>query len=762
MKVALIETKPSKNDYIRLFDNAFEFDRFSLCSDPSATKVLKKDVDLELDTDEYDWVILIGSEPLKFYTKVTKVMEYAGTIVDDKFLPTINPAMLSFKPEAKKTWEDSKTNILGYISGDKKKAVIDSSKFKGIEDKQEALDYIQYCIDAPYDFAGIDSETTGLYPRDGYILGISLSGYPDTGCYINADVMDDEVIEKLQELCHKKDMVFHNAKFDIPMFEYHFNLEVPKFQDTMLLHYMLEENPGTHGLKILAMKYTDYGDYEKPMYEWMDNYRKKHGVLKNDFKWEWIPFEVMKDYAAIDACVTFLLYDKFMKALKGGNPQLLKVYNNILLPACRFLIDVQDNGVPFDKERLVRAQYLMSEEIEEASKALLAHTAVQEFEKDEGKPFNPNSVIQLRKLLFDYVGLEPTGIKTEKGENSTNAEVLEKLSLQHEIPKLILDVRKKAKIKNTYLDKIIPQLDRDNHLRTSFNLHSTTSGRLSSSGKLNMQQLPRDNPIVKGCIKASPGHQIVAMDLTTAEVYVAAVLSDDINLQDVFRAGGNFHSTIAHKVFKLDCEISEVEKLYSTYRQAAKAVTFGIMYGAGPNKIAEQVTKDGGRMTVDEARQVIKEYFKEFWKLEEWIDVCQGNILRDGYIYSHFGRKRRLPDVKSDNKGVKGHAVRSGLNFLVQSVASDINLIGATETHFRLKQQHMDSKIFALVHDSVLAEVPFDEVDEYSRILQEEIQRDRGIYITGAPVGCDFEVGEDYSMGKFQKNYGSFFLQEAS
>lgn len=74
----------------------------------------------------------------------------------------------------------------------------------------------------------------------------------------------------------------------------------------------------------------------------------------------------------------------------------------------------------------------------------------------------------------------------------------------------------------------------------------------------------------------------------------------------------------------------------------------------------------------------------------------------------------------------------------------------------------MDSKIFALVHDSVLAEVPFDEVDEYSRILQEEIQKDRGIYITGAPIGCDFEVGEDYSMGKFQKNYGSFFLQEAS
>jgi DNA polymerase I-like protein with 3'-5' exonuclease and polymerase domains len=291
---------------------------------------------------------------------------------------------------------------------------------------------------------------------------------------------------------------------------------------------MLDENPGTHGLKMLAMKYTDYGDYEKPMYAWMDEFRKQRGVLKDDFKWEWIPFDVMKSYAAIDACVTFMLFKKFERALQKGNPNLMRVYKTILLPACRFLMSIQDNGVPFCKERLVASQDLMLEEISTAFNTLQNHEAVQRFQKTEGKEFNPNSVMQLRKLLFDYLDLEPTGILTDKGEHSTNSEVLEKLSLQHEIPRLILDVRKKTKIKNTYLDKIIPQLDRDGHLRTNFNLHGTTSGRLSSSGKLNMQQIPRDNPIVKGCIRASEGHKIVAMDLTTAEVYVAAVLADDI------------------------------------------------------------------------------------------------------------------------------------------------------------------------------------------------------------------------------------------
>ena len=140
--------------------------------------------------------------------------------------------------------------------------------------------------------------------------------------------------------------------------------------------------------------------------------------------------------------------------------------------------------------------------------------------------------------------------------------MLKELSTQSPIPALILDIRQKSKIKNTYLDKIIPQLDRDSRLRTGFNLHGTTSGRLSSSGKLNMQQLPRDNPTVKGCIKASEGHKIVAMDLTTAEVYVAAVLAKDTALMDVFKSGGNFHSTIAHRVFRLPCKVEEVVDLY--------------------------------------------------------------------------------------------------------------------------------------------------------------------------------------------------------
>jgi len=751
-RVALIETKPSKTNFKNEFDGAFEFDQYQLCSDPTLKKVLKRDCDIQIDTDAYDWIILVGSDALKYFTKINSVTEYSGKKVESKYLPVINPAMLAFKPEARNTWESSKESIISYIRGEVEEVIIDETIAFGIQDTEEAKKFIKAAIKYDCAYIALDSETTGLYPRNGHMLGLSLSYNGINGAYIDTNCLDEDAEQLLQMLFDKKTVVFHNAKFDMAFFEYHFNFKFPSFEDTMLLHYLIDENPGGHGLKQLSLKYTPYGDYEKPMYDWIEQYRKEHGILKGDFQWGAIPFDVMKTYAAMDAVCTFLIYEKFVKIKQ--NKKLAWVYDNILIPGCRFLTDTQDNGVPFDGMRLLKSQSLMQEDIDRAIETLYENPKIRKFEEIQGKEFNPNSTLQLRKLLFDMLGLKPTGKKTGTGADSTDAEVLKDLSMQSEVPGLILDIRQKSKIKNTYLDKIIPQLDMDSRLRTNFNLHGTTSGRLSSSGKLNMQQLPRDNPIVKGCIRAAPGNKIVAMDLTTAEVYVAAKLAEDEALMNVFRSGGNFHSTIAKTVFKLPCEVEKVAELYSTERQAAKAVTFGIMYGAGPKKISEQVTKDSGKFfSPTEAKEVIDDYFQSFHKLRSWIDNNQKFIEHNGFIYSFFGRKRRLPNVSSTDAGIKSHSIRSGLNFLVQSAASDINLLGAIDMGEFIKSQKMKARIFALVHDSILAEVPEGEVDFYCEILQKFIQLDRGISISGAPVGCDFEIGDDYSMGKFEKMY---------
>ena len=752
-KVALIESKPSRNKFFELFENKIQFDSYVLCSNPQIKKVLKRDVDINIELDKYDWVILVGSEPLKYFTKINSITEYTGRIVEEKFLPVINPAMLAFKPEAKKTWIESRDNIVKYISGELKQEKLDSENCFGITDSRELSRFLIEARDHENDFIALDSETTSLYPRDGHMIGISLAYKENHGAYILTDCIDETCEALLQQIFDKKKVVFHNSKFDIAFFRYQFGFKFPRFEDTMLMHYTLNENPGTHGLKQLALKFTPFGDYEKPMYDWIEAFRKRNGLLKQDFSWDMIPYEVMKDYAAMDAVCTFLIYQKFLPKVEE-NDKLNNVYRNILLPATEFLLDVESNGVPFDRERLEKSTVLMQEDINKAVESLYEFKEVQMFEKAQGKDFNPNSTMQLRSLLFDYIGLKPTGKKTGTGADSTDAEVLGQLAEEHAVPQLVLDIRQKVKIKSTYLDKIIPALDMDSRLRTGFNLHGTTSGRLSSSGKMNMQQIPRDNPIVKGCIRAKPGNKIVAMDLTTAEVYCAAVLANDTALQQVFQDGGNFHSNIAKLVFNLPCEVDEVAEYYSTERQMAKAVTFGIMYGAGPKKISEQVTKDSGTyFSTSQAKEVIEDYFKQFFMLKKWLDNCKKVIEKQGFIYSFFGRKRRLPNVKSTDRAIAAHEVRSGINSLVQSVASDINLLGAVDAQRELKEKKVPAKIFALVHDSILAEVEESAVEEYSEILQRNVQKDRGLSIPGSPIGCDFDIGEDYSFGKFAKQY---------
>ena len=573
--VAIIETKPSRNDFSKSFKDSFEFDRYYLCSDPSIKKVLKKNVDIDFDPDNYEWVILVGADTCKYYTKNASVTDYSGKIVEEKFLPVINPAMISFKPESAKLWEESRDNIIGYVTGSKRVVKYSTDKIYGIRDSEHLKRYLLAAIASPNPFIALDSETGALYPRNGAVLGVSVCYERDHGVYVDSDCIDEECSALFQELFNKKIVVFHNAKFDLAFMAYHFNWTFPRYEDTMLLHYCIDENPGTHGLKQLALQYTDYGDYEQPMYEWIDEYRKKTGILKDDFSFDLIPFEVIQPYAAIDAIVTFLIYVRLKPAV-SKNKKLDRVYNNILIPASTFLIDIQDNGVPFDIARLKFAQAEMQKSIDASIEELYKEPKVREFEEAQGKPFNPNSVMQLRSFLFDYLGLQPIGKKTGAGKDSTDKEVLNELADQHPIPALILNIREKSKIKNTYLDKIIPQLDRDKRLRTNFNIHGTTSGRLSSSGRLNMQQLPRDNSAVKGAIKAAPGHKIVAVDLTTAEVYIVAVLSGDRELMNVFKSGGDFHSTMAKKVFGLECAVEEVKKLYPLLRQAAKAITFGI------------------------------------------------------------------------------------------------------------------------------------------------------------------------------------------
>lgn len=751
-KIAIVDKAPSRNDYSKYFD--FEFEQFHMSSVP-IPKLLKKDVDLDPSVLEpFDLVILVGSEAAKEYAKISSVTNYAGTLIDDRWVCISNPAMLIFKPEGKPDFERAVAKIYDYVAGKNNNAA-QTGDFKGIDNSKEALEFLQEVYDSNCEYVAMDTETTALYPRDGYVLGLSISYKKKHGRYILCDVLDEQHLELLQQITNKYTVIFHNMKFDYKMIKYHLGLDFnrEKVHDTMVMHYVLDETD-SHGLKQLALKYTDYGDYDAELEDFKKGHCQRTGLSVDDFTYDLIPFDVISQYAAIDTAVTLELFEKFWPIVTK-NQKLEWVYKNILVKGTLFLMDMEEVGIPISKDRMSAAGEYLERWILEAKQEVYGFVEVKKFEEDSGKIFNPNSVQQLRTVLFDYVGLTPTGKLTKTGALSTDAEVLEELSEEHPLPASILKVRQLGKIQSSYVSKILPELDRDSRIRTNFNLIFTTSGRLSSSGKFNAQQIPRDDPIIKGCIKAPAGYKIVSQDLQTAEMYYAAVLSGDKNLQSVFSSGGDFHSSIAKMVFNLPCPVEDVKKQYGSLRQSAKAISFGILYGSGPAKVSQSVTKATGEpYPISQAKNDIEQYFTRFKKLKNWLDQRKTFIETNGYTYSFFGRKRRLPNVFSADKGIAAHEVRSGINAEVQSLASDMNLLGAMECQEYCDNNKIDAKIFMLVHDSIVALVKEQDVERYCEVLKTCTQRDRGCNIGTTPIGIDQDIGDDYSFGDFENVYG--------
>ena len=178
------------------------------------------------------------------------------------------------------------------------------------------------------------------------------------------------------------------------------------------------------------------------------------------------------------------------------------------------------------------------------------------------------------------------------------------------------------------------------------------------------------------------------------------------------------------------------------------------LYGSGADKVSVTVTKATGQhYPVERARDDIKQYFTTFKKLKQWLDTRKQFIEQNGYTYSFFGRKRRLPNVFSSDRGIAAHEVRSGINSEIQSLASDVNLLGAIKTARTVTERKLDARIFMLVHDSIVALVKCEDVDAYCNILRECTQYDWGCNISGFPIGVDQDIGDDYSFGSFEETY---------
>lgn len=724
-KIAVIEKYPTKYNYGSLFP--FPIEKYSLVNSRQ-DKVLKRDITLNLEElkNTYDYLILIGKEPSKFVGNISSVTEYQGHLFDNKYLCLVNPAALAIRPSLKNDFDKAIFDIVNTING--VTHTTQFSEIQGLKSENEIVKHLRYLLElidsGEVNTIAVDTETSSLYPRNGHVLGISISYKKEQGVYLDSLEVSDSVVMLLQEIFDKTIVVFHNAKFDIKMLQYHFGFTFSNFEDTMLEHYILDETEGSHKLKPLALKFTKLGDYDRELEEYKANYCRKHGIKQKDFTYEYFPFEIIYPYAALDTAATFELHSIFRPAIYK-NDKLNNVYENILKRGTLFLLKMEENGIPINLEKVKEHIININEKINELTKNLYTYKEIKEVEKVKGALFNPNSVAHKRCLFFDVLGLSSSKL-TPKGELSTDAEVLESLAEQHPLVHIIQEIQQLKKIKSTYLEKFLTETDLDGRLRTNFNIHIVSSGRLSSSGKLNAQQLPKKNKAPKECIEAKKGYKIVSQDLQTAEMYIAAVLSGDKVLQKIFIDEVDYHGSMAVLKFGLNCHPNDVKNLYPTYRDSAKTISFEILYKLNYNEPA----------------------LENFKKLKWWLKSKEEYIKENGYIYSFFGRKRRLKDAFSSNKQEAQHQVRSGINFLVQSVASDINLLAAIEMQDWIEKNNYINymKIFALVHDSILAEVKDEYIELYTTKLKEITQKDRGLSIPNRPIGIDVEIGTNYAF----------------
>lgn len=724
-EICIIEKYPTVYPYESVFP--FKFDKASLV-DAKMEKVLKRDIvlDIEKVKQDYKYVILVGKEACKFVADIRSVTDFQGYLVEDKYLALMNPIAVKLQPSKKDSFDKAINDIINTISNEgtaQKELTI--TGIQSIEEAEQYLkDLLEKVISSEVVYLAMDTETTAFYPRDGYLLGVSLSYSSTYGVYIDSMCLTEDLIYVLQEIVSRATILFFNAKFDRKFLEYHCGLKFNKWEDVMLEHYNLDENAG-HGLKPLSIKYTDLGDYDKELSEWKYAYCKSNKVKMDDFTYDLFPFDIIYKYAATDAIATYRLHFKFKPYIEA-NAKLLNVYDNLLIKGSNALQVIEENGIPLAPPEMIQ-KYIsdLSDEIAILTKSLYDYEEVKKVEEIKGALFNVNSTYHVSCLFFEVLKLKVLKL-TETGNPSADAEVLETLSKEHPLASIINNIKKLKKIKATYLDKMLQGMDRDGRLRTNFNLHTTTSGRLSSSGKINAQQLPRDNKLPKKCIRARDNYKIVSHDLSTAEMYVAAVLSGDKALQKVFVSGDDYHGFMAVHKFNLSCTSNEVKEFFPELRQDAKTISFEILYKLN-------------------YREPVLENFP---RLKKWLKEQEAYIKKNGFIYSYFGRKRRLSDVFSPDKKEGQHQVRSGINFLVQSVSSDINLIAAIEmVQWIIDNNYQEvMKIFGLVHDSILAEVENDYISIYCEKLTELMQKDRGLSIPNCPIKVDIQIGQDYAF----------------
>ena len=393
---------------------------------------------------------------------------------------------------------------------------------------------------------------------------------------------------------------------------------------------------------------------------------------------------------------------------------MLKLYEDIERPLLFVLNDMEKEGIRVRREELVSYSEKLAQSIEVIEKKIY---------EEAGEEFNINSPKQLGVILFEKLGM-PGGKKTKTGY-STNASVLEKLAADYPFVNDILEYRSLTKLKSTYADGLTNYIAEDGRIHGKFNQTVTATGRLSSNDP-NLQNIPIRMELGKAIRKVfvpKDGYAFVDADYSQIELRILAHMSGDDVLIESYKEDEDIHKITASKVFNVP--LDEVTK---ELRSRAKAVNFGIVYGISSFGLGENIG-----ISRKEADTYIKEYFKTYPGIEEFLNHFITEAKDKGYIKTMYGRIRPVPEIKSSNFMQVKFGERIAMNSPIQGSAADIMKIAMINVYDELRKSGLDAKILVQVHDEILVECKKEDAERISKLLKDTME-------SAASLSVDLEV----------------------
>ncbi|MEG1543060.1 MAG: DNA polymerase [Tannerellaceae bacterium] len=700
-------------------------DSYSCCHDYLINEIKQVQPKLLIVCGATAMYTLLNTTAVKVSEEYGRVREYPS-LPGIKVIPMMNPGMLLHKPGDYKPFlammqlastiynggQAVDTGETKYIVCDTKEKCVALWKRMMALNKEGKCDYVSY-----------DIETTGLDYRivDFLVLGIC---FEKNISYVIPREMRNLVHNFLEGVPWK--CIWQHGKYDKKVMWRRELGNISIDEDTMYQHYVLDET-SSHDLGYLSKVYLNAAEYK---YKMNQNWKVVSLETYPQF------FEALCERVAVDTDYTLQLFHRFNELLEE-EPSLGDLYHNFLIPAANFLSRVEQNGIYVDEAYLnvMDKQYTillekLKDEVEELAAPFWNSESYQMVSgaKSIPKKFNPASPQQMAWMIFDRLKLNP---RIKKGR-STDKEILKSIEKPPALVSKVLEFRKVQKEHSTYVLGLLEARDNDGRVRTTFSLHITATGRLSSK-EPNVQNQPSANGVgnIRKAFLPAPGYVFAEIDYSGAELRWLAVLSGDEKLNEIFHTNRNLHVETAKSLF--GDHYTKAEKL------RAKAMNFGIAYGREAKSIAEE-----HNMPLADAEKMVEDWLNLYSGARDYLYWCDGQVKQGNYMISPFGRRRRFGLVSPASlKSLQNEA----RNFPIQSASSDTLLKCAMECESRLLKE-FDTKIINLIHDSMLLEIPADpEIVKQVGFYCNEVMTTapKRLFDIDLPFRCDFEIGKNWS-----------------